>query len=114
VEQDIGFATHSGDMSGMKASPIYFNNTSNFELIIDSWINDSNNGLKTNKYELDHDALKHVTIPRIKDKISIFLLSNNYNDFCNGKYIVNGNAPVHSRSDKSAVHKQMREINGKR
>jgi len=113
VEQDIGFATHSGDMSGMKASPIYFNNTSNFELIIDSWINDCNNGLKTNKYELDHDALKHVTIPRIKDKISIFLLSNNYNDFCNGKYIVNGNAPVHSRSDKSAVHKQMREINGK-
>jgi hypothetical protein len=110
IEEDIGFATHTGDIQGIKASPIYFKNGKNFNLIIDNWINDCKEGLLKNKYELDHDALKLVTIPKIKNNISIFLLKNNFIDFCNGKYIQNGNS---SFKEKSLIHNQLRNINKK-
>lgn len=109
--EDIGFATHSGKIDGMKASPIYFNNTEKFNLIIDWWIKACEDGLKLYKTELDHDALKMVVLPRLMNKIKIFLLSENYNDYCNGKYIKNGNSVS---KEKRLVHKKMNDINKKR
>ena len=108
IKEDIGFATHSGRLDGIKASPLFFNNNTNFDLIIDSWIQDCEQGLKKNKYELDHDALKSVTLPKLMGKITIKLLDKNYIDFVNGKYISNGNSVS---NDKRAVLKPMQNIN---
>jgi hypothetical protein len=105
---DIGFATHTGTLEGIKASPLYFNYNKNFEIIIDTWIESCKKGLQNNGVELDHDALKHDTLPKIKDKISIFFISENYNDYCNGKYIKNGNSRV---LGKSEIHTKLQNIN---
>ena len=111
VEEDIGFATHTGTVEGIKASPIYFNYNKNFNFIIDAWIEQCENGLLNNNYELDHDALKHSVIPKIHDKIKIFLIKENYNDYCNGRYINNGNSVVNGKRE---VHKMMAIINKER
>lgn len=108
ITQDVGFATHTGCVSGIKASPIFFNNTTNFTFIIDEWILACEEGLKKNQVELDHDALKHVVLPKIYDKISIFLIRKNYNDYCDGKYIKNGNSRITGKSD---IHRKISKIN---
>jgi len=111
ISEDIGFASHTGDIQGIKASPIYFNNTSNFNLIIDTWIRACEEGLRTNGVELDHDALKHVVLPQLKNNISVFIIEKNYNDYCNGKYIQNGNSHV---LGKAEIHHKLHHINRKR
>lgn len=111
ITEDIGFASHTGDMQGIKASPIYFNYTSNFNLIVDTWIEACEEGLRINGVELDHDALKHVVLPKLKNNISIFVIKENYNDYCNGKYIQNGNSHV---LGKAEIHHKLHHINRKR
>ena len=108
IKEDIGFATHTGSISGIKASPIFFNNTSNFTMIIDEWILACEEGLSSNGVELDHDALKHIVLPKIHKDISIFLIKQNYNDYCDGKYIKNGNSSV---IGKNEVHRKISKIN---
>jgi hypothetical protein len=111
ITEDIGFATHTGCISGIKASPIFFNNTNNFTLIIDEWISACEEGLRSNSVELDHDALKHVVLPKIHKDISIFLIKENYNDYCDGKYIKNGNSHV---IGKQEIHRKISKINNRR
>lgn len=108
ITEDIGFATHTGTLEGIKASPVYFNYGDNFNLIIDNWIHHCDIGLKKNNYELDHDALKHSVLPEIYNKISVFMLKENHNDYCNGRYIDNGNSNV---IGKREVHNELRRIN---
>ena len=111
IIEDIGFATHTGCISGIKASPIFFNNTSNFTLIIDEWIFACEEGLRCNQIELDHDAIKHVVLPKIHKDISIFLIKENYNDYCNGKYIENGNSKL---QEKYEIHRKISILNNTR
>jgi len=111
ITQDIGFTSHTGNMDGIKASPIFFKNGNNFDYIINSWIQACEQGLQKNHYELDHDALKHEVLPKIYRDISIFIIDKNYNDYCNGSIINNGN----SRSpEKSIVHRHLNDINKRR
>lgn len=111
ISHDIGFASHTGEINGIKASPVYFKNGDKFDLIINAWIEACEKGLKDNKFELDHDALKHVVLPKIHNHISIFIINQNYNDYCNGKYINNGNS---SFVDKREVHAKLQVINKRR
>ena len=111
VTEDIGFTTHTGTLEGIKASPVYFNYGNNFNLIIDAWIVQCDVGLKQNRYELDHDALKHSVLPKIYNNISVYMIKENYNDYCNGRFINNGNSVV---SGKREVHAAMGRINRER
>lgn len=111
IEHDIGFASHTGNIQGIKASPVYFKYGEKFNYIIDYWIQECENGLRINKYELDHDALKHSVIPKIHKEIKIFIIEKDYRDYCNGKIIMNRNSTVVGKLD---VHRRMSEINKKR
>lgn len=111
IDHDLGFTSHTGNISGIKASPLYFKNGDKFNLIIDLWIQACEDGLNKNNYELDHDALKHTVLPKIHKDISIFIINKNYNDYCNGKYISNGNS---YQPDKKEIHRKIQEINKKR
>lgn len=92
--EDIGLATHSGDINGIKASPLFFNYTEGAFLIIREWILHSNWSQYKRIPELDHDALKHWVLPSLTGRVSLKILSDSYKDYCNGGYIQNGNSVV--------------------
>lgn len=104
VSEDIGMATHSGDLSGIKASPLFFNYTSGAFRIIREWVVHCRAAYIKNIEELDHDALKHYVLPHLRGKYSIFLLSSNWNDFVHGRYLSNGNSKV---DGKMETHRQV-------
>lgn len=99
VAEDIGMATHSGNLSGIKASPLYFNYSAGAFKIIREWLVHCRAAFVKNIPELDHDSLKHYVLPVLKGKYSIYLLSKNWNDFVHGKYIVNGNSKVDGKME---------------
>ena len=94
LSEDIGMATHSGDMNGIKASPIFFNYTPGAFKILREWELHATKSFELGVPELDHDALKHYVLPKLAGKYSMFLLNSNWRDFCDGKYIFNGNSVV--------------------
>jgi hypothetical protein len=104
VESDIGMATHSGNMEGIKASPLYFNYTEGAFRIIREWVVHCRACYAKGIIELDHDALKHYVLRVLSGNYSAFLLSENWNDFVQGKYINNGNSRV---TGKQQVHRQV-------
>lgn len=101
LTQDIGLATHSGDMDGIKASPLLLNYTEGAFRIVREWIVHNNSALRKRITELDHDALKHYVLEKLKGKYTAFLLSRNWYDFVNGRYIYNGNSAIF---EKKQVH----------
>lgn len=104
VQEDIGMATHSGDLDGIKASPLYFNYTKGAFRIIREWVVHCRACYDKGITELDHDALKHYVLDTIKGTYSTFLLSDNWNDFVHGRYISNGNSRVEG---KIQIHRKM-------
>ena len=99
VAEDIGMATHSGDLSGIKASPLYFNYSAGAFKIVREWLVHCRAAFIKDIPELDHDALKHYVLPKLRGGYSIYLLSKNWNDFVHGKYIHNGNSKVDGKMD---------------
>ena len=104
VGEDIGMATHSGDIHGIKASPLFFNYTAGAFAIVREWVVHCRAAYVKNLPELDHDALKHYVLPYLKGKYSHFLLSQNWHDFVHGKYIFNGNSRVEGKME---IHHKM-------
>lgn len=104
VKSDIGMATHSGNMEGVKASPLYFNYTEGAFKIIREWVVHCRACYIKGIIELDHDALKHYVLRVLSGSYTTFLLSENWNDFVHGKYINNGNSRV---DGKQQVHRQV-------
>jgi hypothetical protein len=104
ISEDIGMATHSGDLSGIKASPLFFNYTAGSFKIIREWVVHCRSSFLKGIPELDHDALKHYVLPHLRGNYSVFLLSQNWNDFVHGKYIHNGNSRV---DGKMETHRQV-------
>jgi len=99
IAEDIGMATHSGDLSGIKASPLFFNYTAGSFKIVREWLIHCRSAFIKGIPELDHDALKHYVLPHLRGNYSVFLLSQNWNDFVQGKYINNGNSRVDGKME---------------
>lgn len=104
VTEDIGMATHTGNIEGIKASPLYLNYTKGAFRIIREWVIHCRECYDNGIVELDHDALKHYVLDTIKGSYSIYLLNNNWNDFVHGRYIWNGNSKVEG---KVQTHRQV-------
>jgi hypothetical protein len=106
---DIGFCSDTGDVEGVKASPIYFNYNENALLFLNKWKEECEKAVIEKKTELDHDVIKYILLPEFNNKIKIKILSENFIDFYNGKHIK-------SRLSKNFVtknlaHKKIKEIN---
>jgi hypothetical protein len=104
VKEDIGMATHSGELDGIKASPLYFNYTKGAFRIIREWVVHCRACYDKGIVELDHDALKHYVLDFLKGTYSTYLLTDNWNDFVHGRYISNGNSKVEG---KVQIHRKV-------
>lgn len=104
VQEDIGMATHSGELNGIKASPLYFNYTKGAFRIIREWVIHCRACYDLGIVELDHDALKHYVLEFLKGAYTPFLLTDNWNDFVHGRYIWNGNSRV---DGKIQIHRKV-------
>ena len=104
VEEDIGMATHSGELDGIKASPLYFNYTKGAFRIIREWVVHCRACYDKGITELDHDALKHYVLDFLKGAYTSYLLTDNWNDFVHGRYIWNGNSRVEG---KVQIHRKV-------
>jgi len=99
IGEDLAMATHSGDMTGIKASPIFFNYTVGAFKVIREWVIHSSCALAKGIVELDHDAIKHYVIPKLESEFSVKLLSDNWMDFVHGRYIDNGNSNMPEKGE---------------
>jgi len=104
VKEDIGMATHSGELDGIKASPLYFNYSKGAFRIIREWVVHCRACYDKGIVELDHDALKHYVLDFLKGTYSTYLLTDNWNDFVHGRYISNGNSRVEG---KVQIHRKV-------
>jgi hypothetical protein len=68
MNSDIGFTTSNGNLSGMKASPIFLKNNENSRMFIKTWIKSTSNLLENDISKFDHEPLFQL--------IPMFLQSN--------------------------------------
>jgi hypothetical protein len=107
IKDDIGMASHNGEIGWITASPIYFNYTPGSFRLIREWLVHCRAAFIKNLPELDHDALKHYVLRVLKGKYSAYILSDNHNDFVYGKYISNGNSRIEGKND---IHSKMKLV----
>jgi hypothetical protein len=91
-KSDIFAASHTGDLHGIKASPLGIKyNERNLELF-SRFSEICNFKISVNDVDLDHDVLKYEILPLFKEKISIEILGcgGSSVDYTDGKYIRNG------------------------
>jgi len=104
---DIGMATHSGRVDGVMASPLVFNYTPGSFRVVREWAVHCQTAIKKGIIELDHDALKHYVLPALDETYTLHLLSKNWNDFVNGRYLVNGNS---AHANKNEIFNQVNSL----
>ena len=99
---DVVFATANGEISGMKASPLYFGNTSEAKRFIETWIHLGKDILENNKGVFDHEPL-FALIPAFANNMNIKFVGP---DYCvwpghtnENTYITMGLADVESKKE---------------
>lgn len=102
---DILFASHTGDLHGIKASPLgikYNERTLDFferlSSLCDSKIN-------SNDIDLDHDVMKYQVLPEFKGRLSADILNceGSYLDYTDGKHIKNGVSRVLNKGRETGI-----------
>lgn len=108
-KEDVGFCSDTGNIEGVKASPVFFNYTQNSILFLQRWKEECIKAINEGRTELDHDIIKYIILPELSGKIKIKILSENYMDFYNGRYIKSRLSK--DFSTKRIAHKKIKEIN---
>ena len=108
---DILFASHTGDLQGIKASPIGIKYNDKNLKFIKNWSDICKDKLETNDVDLDHDLLKYELLPLYSDLISIEIMKDDMSpeDFTNGKIIDNGisRAPNKGNDMRIVINKNL-------
>jgi hypothetical protein len=91
-ESDILFASHTGDIHGIKASPMGIKYSEKTLGFFKKFSDLCNHKIESNELDLDHDVLKYELLPDYKEKISLEILGCEGvpSDYTDGKYIRNG------------------------
>jgi hypothetical protein len=105
---DIGLVSYNGQITGFVASPIFFVNTDTSRDLISKWASHCEDSVENGRFELDHDALKHVILPSMKDRIKISLKGSNFHK---GDILDNVNSIV---PHKVEILREMARINSAR
>ena len=57
IETDLAFSTANGNLSGMKASPLFFKNNDKSRMFLNTWIKSVKNLLENDISKFDHEPL---------------------------------------------------------
>jgi hypothetical protein len=100
-DSDILFASHTGDLQGIKASPICIKyNERSMEFL--KYLKDlCLEKITKNEIDFDHDVLKYVALPKFKNKLWVDIMRGDgfrSDDFSNGKIINNGISRVRDKN----------------
>ncbi len=91
-ESDIMLASHTGDLQGIKASPMCIKYNEKTLQFFKKFTDLCNLKIESNELDLDHDILKYEMLPDYNGKIRLSVLGcdGNPSDYTDGKYIRNG------------------------
>lgn len=89
---DLLFSSHTGDLQGIKASPIGFKYNDRCLNFLEEWSKKCSEKIEKNDIDMDHDVLKYEIISNFCGKISLELMKDVYDfkDFSDGEVIDNG------------------------
>lgn len=91
-DSDILFASHTGEINGIKASPLGFKYNSKCLEFLKDWSDVCSSKIRGGEIDFDHDVLKYEIMPKYAGKISAQILGNGerYIDYTDGSIIMNG------------------------
>lgn len=89
---DLTLATHSGDLAGIKASPIGVAWTPQAAAFVAAWADACQARLDAGEIDLDHDLLKYEVLPAFAGRLSLRLLGDpqRAREFTEGATLTNG------------------------
>lgn len=92
LSADLTLASHSGDLSGVKASPIGLAYTPRAQALVAAWAQACKARLDQNDVDLDHDLLKYEILPAFAGKLSLRLMGDpaRPRQFTEGTTLTNG------------------------
>ena len=98
---DIILATHTGNLHGIKASPIGIKYNEASISFLKEWEKICLDRINNSDVDLDHDILKYNLLGNLIGKITIDIMEDSLNhvDFTNGKIIDNGISRVPNKSE---------------
>ena len=98
---DIILATHTGNLHGIKASPIGIKYNKASISFLKEWEKICLDRINNSDVDLDHDILKYNLLGNLIGKITIDIMEDSLNhvDFTNGKIIDNGISRVPNKSE---------------
>ena len=99
-DSDILFASHTGDLQGIKASPLCIKYNERSLRFLESLKNTCLEKIRTNDVDFDHDVLKYDIIPKFKGKLWVDIMKGEgfiNEDFSDGKVISNGISRVRDK-----------------
>jgi hypothetical protein len=104
-KSDILFASHTGELSGIKASPLGFKNNSRSIEFLKDWSGTCLNKIKSGDVDFDHDVLKYEIMQKYVGKISAEILgsSGRYIDYTDGSIIMNGISRVPDKDIQTRI-----------
>lgn len=102
-ESDLYFASHTGELDGIKASPIGFKFNEICLQFLETWKKSCENKISSGDVDFDHDVLKYDILPRFKGKISLQIMRGDLEakEFTDGSIINNGNSRVHGKAQQT-------------
>lgn len=104
-ESDILFASHTGDLNGIKASPLGIKYNDKNLKFVEDWSMVCKNKSENDDVDLDHDLLKYEILPKYTNLISIEIMRDSMDplDFTNGRVIDNGISRVPGKSNDMRI-----------
>lgn len=92
VSGDLAFASHTGTLRGIKASPIGVRYTDASLRFLSCWSEECLARIRRHDVDLDHDVLKYDVLPRFRGRISLSLMTDGVSprNFTDGRFIANG------------------------
>jgi hypothetical protein len=105
-ESDILLASHTGELDGIKASPIGIRYNERTISLLSRWTDICNSNIESNNVDLDHDILKYELLPSMKGYVSIEIMNDfgtSPSDFTNGNIIENGISRVNNKAKEMQI-----------
>lgn len=92
IQSDLSFASHTGTLEGIKASPIGFRYNDRVIEFLTLWSKKCEEHILNDDIDLDHDVLKYEILPQFKNKISVSIMGNigESKRYTDGDIILNG------------------------